>query len=587
MTSTEILQDSPSRKENAAINITPSRITRLQDKCVVCNKVAKELLTTETTEDNGDVIKTIILECYHTIVKIIPRGTPFEEFMTAEHRDNSCSHEWDKNHCIKCDAYKLYNFQIEGARFIETALLLQKGAGLFDEMGLGKTVQPLAYLKYHPEALPCLFIVKSGIKFQFFKEIIRWLGMDHVAQMISTSNDPVLPGLKCYIVSYDLLRRLDKEKLLGVGIKTIVLDECQQIKNPDSARAKEVRLLVKEVENVIPLSGTPWKNRGSEFFTILNILNPLKFPSYQGYLDRWVDYYWSGGKTKEGGIRNPKKFKEYVSDLIIRRERKEVMSELPLINRTIHYTELDDVAQETYDKEVSEFVRWYNDEVIGEGSNEFEQQTNMLARLARMRHITGLAKIPSTVEFVNDHVRETGRKIVIFVHHKDVGEILYQKFLAEHNPNNFATQAGSNPVAVMKLTAELSSERRFDTQEKFNKTECAIMIASTLAAGEGLNLQTCCDCVLHERQWNPANEEQAEGRFIRIGQKSTNVNGTYVTAAGTVDEFLGKLVEEKRVQFHAAMNQGEAPVWNQGDIIRELAEQIVNSASKLKKAASL
>ena len=49
------------------------------------------------------------------------------------------------------------------------------------------------------------------------------------------------------------------------------------------------------------------------------------------------------------------------------------------------------------------------------------------------------------------------------------------------------------------------------------------MVASTLAAGEGLNLQTCSDCVIHERQWNPANEEQVEGRFIRIGQIAETV----------------------------------------------------------------
>jgi len=569
-------EDKPTRGENAAINI-PSRITRLQEKCSECGKVAKELMTSSSVNEKGDKVKTIILECYHTIVKIIPKAIPYEEFTTFEHKNNGCKHEWDKNHCTTCGAYKLFPFQVEGAQFIEKALTIQKGAALFDEMGLGKTVQPLAYLNYHPEALPVLVVVKSGVKFQWFKEIIRFLGPSFLAQVISTSRDPLLPGLKCYIVSYDLLRRFDKEKFFKVGIKTIILDECQQIKNPDSARTQEVRQLVAQVDNVIPLSGTPWKNRGSEFFTVLNMLNAMKFPSYQGYLDRWVDYYWTRGKTKEGGIRNPKKFKEYISELAIRRERSEVMSELPLINRTLHYTELDDVSQTQYDEKVSEFVRFYNDEVINGEENSFVTQTNILAKLAKMRHITGLAKIPATVEFVNEHVKETGRKIVVFVHHKDVGELLFQKLREKHSDNG---------VKVMKLTAELSSAKRFDTQELFNATDKAILIASTLAAGEGLNLQSCCDCVLHERQWNPANEEQAEGRFIRIGQTASQVNGTYTTAAGTVDEHLAKIIETKRNFFHAAMNKGEAPIWNQTDIVKELAEKLVQDASKLKKMAS-
>jgi len=61
-----------------------------------------------------------------------------------------------------------------------------------------------------------------------------------------------------------------------------------------------------------------------------------------------------------------------------------------------------------------------------------------------------------------------------------------------------------------------------------------IMIASTLASSEGLNLQFCSDYGMMERQWNPANEEQAEARFIRIGQKATIVNGTYFIATGTI-----------------------------------------------------
>lgn len=572
-----LLADPPNRDENSAINITPdSRITRLQDKCKECGKIAKELTFTLETNENGDEIKTIILECYHTIVKIIPKATPFQDFITAKHRDNNCEHEWDKNHCVKCDGYKLFQFQVDGARFIEEALASGSGAGLFDEMGLGKTVQPLAYLHYHPEKFPILIVVKSGVKFQWFKEIIRFLGMEYFSQVISTSRDPIIPGLKTYIISYDLLRRFDREKLLSAKFQIVILDECQQIKNPESTRTKEVRRLVAEIPHVIPLSGTPWKNRGSEFFTVLNMLAPAKFPSYQGFLDRWVDHYWDGDRAKEGGIRNPKKFKKYIADIAIRRERSQVMSELPLISRNMHYTQLEGAEAKIYDEEVSDFVRFYNDEVLGDGGNDLATQTNMLARMASMRHITGLAKIPTTVEFVTNHITETGRKMVVFVHHKDVGELIYREF-KKQLPN----------IPIMRLTADLSSEKRFETQEKFNETKVCVMIASTLAAGEGLNLQSCCDCVLHERQWNPANEEQAEGRFIRIGQTAKCVTGTYTIAEGTIDDHLAALVEEKRINFNAAMNQGEVPSWNQTNLMKELASRIVKDATKLQKAASL
>jgi SNF2 family DNA or RNA helicase len=70
------------------------------------------------------------------------------------------------------------------------------------------------------------------------------------------------------------------------------------------------------------------------------------------------------------------------------------------------------------------------------------------------------------------------------------------------------------------------------------------MIASTLACGEGVDLQTCSDCILHERQWNPQNEDQAApGRFRRIGQTAKVINITCPEAEGTIDEDLDVIVE--------------------------------------------
>jgi len=303
---------------------------------------------------------------------------------------------------------------------------------------------------------------------------------------------------------------------------------------------------------------------------MLNMLDPKKFWSYQSFLNNWVDYYWDGAKHKEGGIRNPKGFKEHIKDIAIRRERSEVMKELPEISRLKLHCEIEEHARKAYDAEVSDFVKWYNQVIIDgeEDSNTTSQAT--IARLQRMRHILGLAKIPYTVEWTEEFVEETDRKLVIFVHHKDVGEIIYQQLIPIGK---------ANKVEILKLHAGLSSEDRFAMQERFNQLPRAIMVASTLASGEGLNLQTCADCIMHERQWNPMNEEQAEGRFIRIGQMSNAVNATYIHAEKSTDTQLDSIIERKRRQFHIVMNKGEIPIWNEGSIIRELTEAIIAGAA--------
>jgi SNF2 family DNA or RNA helicase len=123
-----------------------------------------------------------------------------------------------------------------------------------------------------------------------------------------------------------------------------------------------------------------------------------------------------------------------------------------------------------------------------------------------------------------------------------------------------------------------------DIQEHFNKTSRCIMIASTLACGEGLNLQTCADSILHERQWNPQNEDQATpGRFRRIGQTAATINITCPEAEGTIDEHLDFIIEGKRSRYHSSMNNSEIEyVWNENDFAKQLAAMIVEK-HKTKK----
>jgi len=573
-------------------------VTRLQDKCKTCGKVAKtvsEKLIQREGQFKTD-LKFITLECGHIELKEIPKGTPFHTLVSNWWQTDvaSCEHQWVKNQCSKCAQYKPFPFQVDGARFLEQALASGNGGGIFDEMGLGKTIQALMDLFFHPEhRLPALWFVKSGIKFQISKEIIRWMGPAACAQVIERGSDIVIPGLKNYIISYDLLvpkvrksktgktiiQGFSFEKFKGSGIKTIISDECQQLKNPDSSRTQEFRKLIKLLneENggvkVIPLSGTPWKNKGSEFFTILNIIAPHKFWSHQHFKDTWVDYYYDGATYKEAGIKNPDKFKDYIKDIVIRREVHEVMSEMPDTNRMAKYFELDTVNQQLYNKEVSEFVKWYNDKILS-GEDPWkvgEEGGNILAKLTRMRHLCGLSKIPYTMELIEEFIEESDRrKLVIFVHHKDVGELLYLQ-LKEKFPN----------IKILKLTAELSSEDRFYMQEDFNNTPECIMVASTLASGEGINLQSCADAILHERQWNPANEDQAApGRFRRIGSKFSVVNVTFPTASGTIEDLFWDIVERKRASFHAVMNKGEITTWKQVDLARELVDGIVKEHNK-------
>jgi hypothetical protein len=619
--------------EETHVTRTPKHtIHKLQDLCPECGKIAKELTvvdSVETTEiyeykcisgnlhdfksaekDNVKCptckmfayrpgpyeikehdVRLTLLTCGHVIKKVIPKATPFHQFITQGHGDPNCKHKWDNpdkpTECTECGALKLYKFQVDGAIAIEQGAALNHGFGVFDDMGLGKTVMPIAYLHYHPEKLPFVLIGKSGIKYQYLKEYLKWHGMKHgFPQVITTSRDALLPGMSGYIISYDLLRRFDMSKFEKAGVKTMILDECQAIKNPDATRTAEVRALAKKMETVIPTSGTPWKNRGNEYFVVLNILDAKKFYSYEDFKRRWVAIYEDAqGKKKLGGIRNPEAFKEYIKHIAIRREREIVMPELPRVNRTKFYCEVPDHARNAYAQAVKKLVDLAKDAAIDGTEGSFKNNAEIMQSLIVMRQIVGMAKVPSTLEYCEQFLEECDRKLVIFVHHKSCAAMIHEGLKTLFNSKS--EEMNGDTPDLLVLSADLNSEKRMEVQDKFNSSKRAFMVASTLASGEGLNLQTCSDCVMHERQWNPANEEQAEGRFIRIGQLSDKVNAVYVEAEDTVDSHLDGIVSRKRIEFHKVMssnpNAGHI-TWNEGNIISELVKSIVASYNKGKAA---
>jgi SNF2 family DNA or RNA helicase len=545
-------------------------MAKLQIKCPTCNKVA----TTVSEVDMGIMGIMRTYSCGHGVIV-----------------DKLIGADADTLDITSLDGKRLFPYQLDGARFIEAA---NGRVGIFDEMALGKTVQSLAFITAHPEARPFLGFVKARLKRQWCKEGVRW--GDLVIQVLDGTKEELLPGFDGYLVSYDSSWRMGtlakKIKLPGMKkadiiyepiegktladqaakckVKTVILDECQLIKNMDSQRTKTVQNVCRRdgIDNIIALSGTPIKNNAAEYFPVLNLLRPDKFPNKNQYLMKWVDTYWNGYSTKSGGLQNPKAFQEYTKDFIIRRTRAEVLPDLPSIFRQYHFCDLGEMVEEEYQKTVKEFQDFYAE---GPGGNAFAFQSNLLAYLSKMRHLTGLSKIDPVCDLAEEFIMSTDRKLAIFYHHVDVGATLQYK-LSEMS-KEWPAEWGKEILQV--LDAKTSD----DVINQWRSPDYRICLFSTLASGEGLNLQFCSDCIMVERQWNPANEEQAEARFPRPGQTADKINATYITAVGTVDEFFSELVEKKREIVGKTLD-GKAAKWDETSLIKELAEILAQKGGK-------
>jgi SNF2 family DNA or RNA helicase len=452
-----------------------------------------------------------------------------------------------------------YKYQLRSSEFARRARMR---CIFTHQQGVGKMIISLIILKHHiGEMSPCMVLCKGGITVQWAMKVARWLGIP--AQVINSGKDNVMWGITPLIIcSYDVLRRVKWLDEARDKVKTFILDEVQNVKNTSAQRTQHVMDIVPGARYVMGLSGTPIKNHGREYYPILHMVRPDKFPTYADYERRWL---WG-----DGSIRDYKAFHEYTKDFIQRFTREEVLPDLPQITRNYEYHVMTEEVEKAYEEALKEFGKFMT---LGQGMSGISGYGQGMAYLNKMRHLTGLAKAGPTLEFVKEFLESTERKITIFIHHKDVGTLLRLR-LTEH-----CKKIGINPPVV--LHSGLNAEQRNEVcSVEFWKPENRILLASTLVGGEGFNLQCCSDIIMAERQWNPADEEQPESRFPRPGQQADKITATYMVAVGTVDEFFAKLVEKKRQICTEIVDGRKAVKWNETKIMKELAEILATQGMK-------
>lgn len=562
--------------------VKPKRsFNRVDIKCPTCEKKA-----VEKSSINMNGVKWTLLECGHLVKleTIQSKQTNYGEWTSASGK-------------------VIFPFQVEGIKFLEQA----GGRALIaDEPGLGKTIQALGFVFFNPECTPTLWVCKATLKLQALKEALDWCGPGFMGQIIESPKAFIIPGLKLYIISMDLLRNMPTAKIEAIGFKTVVADEIQHFKNPDSTRTAELRKLVTQAEYFIPLSGTPWKNRGSEYFSVLNMLDATRFSSNENFKSRWVDTYYDdkSGKYRQGGIRNIPAFREYTKDIVIRRMRDDVLPDLPKINRQIRFVDMEDLYKKAYDNAEEKVATLLKAAII-----EGQSVANIASMIMQLKHITGLAKVQVCIDDVQEFIENTNEseKLTIFHHHIDVGDNLQSGDGHTYKGlDEFLEKQGLNKA--LRLYGGRSPDERNKIIEKFkDDPKCRVLIASTLASGEGLNIQFCQNAMMLERQWNPANEEQAELRFSRpltLGDypeylqkhlfdengipKIVSVRVPYLIADGTIDSMLTDIVERKRIAFRRTMNDKDANItWDENDMIRELSELIIKKRFKANKEVSV
>ncbi|WP_238536520.1 SNF2-related protein [Stigmatella aurantiaca] len=427
---------------------------------------------------------------------------------------------------------ELRDYQREG--FTWMARLAEWGGGgcLADDMGLGKTLQTLTLLLHRAKDGPALVVAPTSVCFNWIREAERFAPSLRVKSYRDADRERVLPVLKAgdvLLVSYGLLVR-DAERFASVPFATLVVDEAQAAKNPDSARAKALADI--QAEAKVALSGTPVENRLSELWSLFHIVFPGLLGGREAFRKRFaVPIEREGNKEARASLSR------VIRPFLLRRTKAEVARELPPRIETVVPVVLSEGERKLYEAaRIASILQL-------ESRTEKDKRFVMLAALTRLRLLACHPKLwdedsplPSSklermVERVEE-LRAEGSRALIF-----------SQFVRLLNLAGEALEARG--ITFQYLDGQTPAAERQARVEAFQRGEGDVFLISLKAGGTGLNL-TAADHVIHlDPWWNPAVEDQATDRAHRIGQ-TRPVTVSRLVSEGTIEEAILALHAEKR-----------------------------------------
>ena len=448
-------------------------------------------------------------------------------------------------------------YQVRGLGWLNFLSGYGLGACLADDMGLGKTIQALALIQRHWEAnsrRPTLLICPTTVIENWRREAARFTpGLPVIihhglGRMKSEAFGKEAAGQAIVISSYALLHR-DFDVFNSVEWAGIILDEAQNIKNPETKQSKAARSLKADFR--IAMTGTPVENHVGDLWSIMDFLNP-NFLGSQGEFKR--EFFLPIQTQGDSGA--VERLKRFTGPFILRRLKtdKNIIADLPEKVEMKVFTNLTREQASLYEAVVNDMMESLED------SEGIQRKGLVLAAMSKLKQVCNhpaqflgdnstlpkrSGKLNRLTEMLEE-LLETDNRALLFTQFAEMGGIL-KRYLQE----TFGQE-------VLFLHGAVSRKQRDKMIERFQADNGGprLFILSLKAGGTGLNL-TKANHVFHfDRWWNPAVENQATDRAFRIGQ-TKNVMAHKFICSGTLEERIDEMIESKKEIASQVVGSGE------------------------------
>jgi hypothetical protein len=431
-------------------------------------------------------------------------------------------------------------YQIDGFHFLAYLSENNFGGILADDMGLGKTIQSLTYLLWlfqkHKDTgaqhKPALIVCPKSVLDVWYSEAEKFCPQLRV-KILKNRDDinvnHIQNNIDMLVLNYAQLR-VCGEELSGIKWLTTILDEGQQIKNPDSKAAKCAREL--NSQNRLVLTGTPIENRLLDMWSLMAFAMPGVLGS-RAYFKKRFD--------KRKDPLSQQRLASRLRPFLLRRTKLQVAQDLPPRTEEEVYSKMEGVQVELYKNELKRIQK----ALLGLDSDEAVKKNSfaILQGLMRLRQICchpGLidpkylkeesAKMESLF-YLLDQLHEEGHKVLVFSQFVSMLDLIKARLELDARPFHYLTGQTKDRKGEIE---------RFQTTK-----EPSVFMLSLKAGGAGLNLTSASYVILYDPWWNPAVENQAIDRTHRIGQKNKVIAYRLLTR-DTVEEKIRILQHQKK-----------------------------------------
>ncbi len=441
------------------------------------------------------------------------------------------------NDILSLSNKKLYQHQEEGIKF----LLSRNGCILADDMGLGKSIQSII-AAIESGAKKILVVCPSSTKINWEREINVFCNDTTIIDGKKFSD------AKFTIINFDILKNFHtlvkkgKEsetstihrELAEAGFDLCIIDEAHYLKNNDSIRGKiMVELSVKyNIKKVWLLTGTPVANRPMDFFNLLKIIKSPIAQNWKHYATRYCEGRKFFRTLKNGhkrqiwltdGASNLEELASKTKNIVLRRLKVDVLDMPDKVITPMHHL-LDNKQKAEYEYLWEEYI--LAKKALGKRVKEDQKD---LVELILLRQFIAKQAIPYTIEMVENAV-EMGRNVIVFTSFTE--EL---NAIAEHFGKSAVKHNGP-----MTNTMKQKSVDSFQNNDKIK-----VFVGNIKSAGVGITLTEGTVVIFNSFDWVTGNNEQAEDRAFRIGQKN-DVNVYYQLFDDTISTRMWDMLKNKK-----------------------------------------